>query len=931
MKPYFATALLTATLTLTTTGITTASTGTTSTTSTTKATAARTPTPRPESRCGPPGDPTWAPTATRRGPAKGAYNPYVGNGYLGVRVPPAGAGYSPPDPDDKDEKTGWPLYTPRYDGAFAAGLYARGPANTAHREAIAALPHWSALDLTVGGETYGPRSRVSGYRQTMNLRCGFVRTSLTWTTADGRRTDLAYDVLTARDRAHTGAVRLRLTPHWTGAATVTDRIDGRGARRIAQTGGGPRGKKTMDVAFRTDGTHRDGAVASTLKAPGVTHPARRARELSNSQSADFRVRDGGTYDITKYVGVATTRTPTTRTPTIRTHPTPRTTAQTASRQAAALGWDALFSSHAAAWRRLWASDIEIPGRPDLQLWARSAQYGLLSSTRPGSRDSIAPAGLTSDNYAGMIFWDAETWMFPALLATRPDLAEPVLAYRHFTRAAARENASKTSVKGLFYPWTSASRGALWSECQSWYPPHCVQQNHLQGDIALAAWQYYLATGDRAWLRERGGPLLKGIAEYWMSRTTLNKDGSYSIQNVAGPDEYSNGVTDGVYTNTVAATALRAAARAARVLGEQAPAAWTRTADRIRIPYDKKRKIYLQYAGYADSTIKQADTVLLTYPLDWPMPKGAAAATLDHYSARTDPDGPAMTDSVHAIDAAAIGEPGCSSYTYLQRSVRPFMRGPFALFSESRGTKAGAGDALAGSPAQDFLTGKGGFLQVFTHGLTGLRLREGDALHLDPTLPPQLAKGGVKLRGMRWRGRTYDIAIGPKETTVRLTSGDAFRVESPRVESPRVKSQHVESPRGGTVTVAPGSPAVLKTRRPDLTPTTDAARCRPATATSEDPGLYAAAAVDGNPVTAWSPTARNASLTVDLGRPVRLGAISPKWAVRPASQRVQTSKDGHTWHAPDATPARHVRITVRAGDKAPSLRELTVKRSSPTSN
>ncbi|ATL30202.1 discoidin domain-containing protein [Streptomyces formicae] len=908
VKPRLAAALLTAAaLTLTTTGTTTASAGTPAANPNPNPNS--TPTPRPDSRCDPPGDPTWTPTATRRSPAKGAYNPYVGNGYLGVRVPPAGTGYSPPDPGDKGEKTGWPLYTPRYDGAFAAGLYARGPENTAHREAIAALPHWTALDLTVGGETYGPHSHVSGYRQTMNLRCGFVRTSLTWTTTDGRRTDLTYDVLTARDRAHTGAVRLRLTPHWTGTATVTDRIDGRGARRIAQTGGGPRGKKTMDVAFRTDGTRADGAVASTLKAPGVTHAAGRARELSNSQAAEFRVRDGGTYDVTKYVGVDTTRA--THTP----H-SPRAAAQRASRRAAALGWDALFASHAAAWRRLWTSDIELPGRPDLQLWARAAQYGLLSSTRAGSRDSIAPAGLTSDNYAGMIFWDAETWMLPALLATRPELAEPVLAYRHFTRDAARENARKTSVKGLFYPWTSASRGALWSECQSWYPPHCVQQNHLQGDIALAAWQYYLATGDRAWLRERGGPLLKGIAEYWMSRITRNTDGSYSIQNVAGPDEYSNGVTDGVYTNAVAATSLRAAARAARVLGERAPASWTRTADRIRIPYDKKRKIYLQYAGYDGSTIKQADTVLLTYPLDWPMPKGAAAATLDHYSARTDPEGPAMTDSVHAIDAAAIGEPGCASYTYLQRSVRPFMRGPFALFSESRGTKAGAGDALAGSPAQDFLTGKGGFLQVFTHGLTGLRLHEGDALRLDPTLPPQLAKG-VTLRGMRWRGRTFDITIGPKRTTVRLTSGDVFRITSPR---------------DGTLTATPHSPATLTTRRPDLTPTTNAARCRPAKATSEDPGLYAAAAVDGNPVTTWSPTARNASLTVDLGRPTRLGAITPKWAVRPASQRVRTSTNGHTWHTPTANPpaARYVRITVRAADdKAPSLRELTVKHASPS--
>lgn len=336
------------------------------------------------------------------------------------------------------------------------------------------------------------------------------------------------------------------------------------------------------------------------------------------------------------------------------------------------------------------------------------------------------------------------------------------------------------------------------------PPHCITQNHLQGDVSLAVWQYYLATGDRDWLARRGWPLLEGIADFWASRATADEDGGYSVKEVAGPDEYSNGVTDGVFTNAVAATSLRNATRAARLLGHPAPPEWARVADGLRIPYDPARKIFLQYAGYDGSTIKQADTVLLIHPLEWPMEPGAAASTLNYYAARTDPDGPAMTDSVHAIDAAAIGEPGCATYTYLERAVRPFMRGPYALFSEARGAKAGAHDPLSGFPAEDFLTGKGGFLQVFTHGLTGLRLRE-DGVRLDPLLPPQLGSG-VTLTGLHYRGRTYDLAIGPRTTTVRLTSGAPFTVHSP------IGSRLLTR----TLT--------LPTRRPDLARTTDAARC-----------------------------------------------------------------------------------------------------------
>ncbi|MFJ2431683.1 discoidin domain-containing protein [Streptomyces anulatus] len=826
---------------------------------------------------------SWAPTSTRFGEAAG-YDPYIGNGYLGHRVPPAGAGYAA-----TGEKTGWPLYTPRYAGAFVSGLYARDKAVSEGREVIAALPSWTNIDVGVGGETLGPDTpagRISHYRQTVFLSCGLVRTSLRWTTADGRATDLVYDVLADRSDVHTGAVRLRMTPRWSGAATVTGRLDDRGARRVTLR---------EDGTFRTLGTGIEGSVAQAMRrGSGMVESLR-----PGASPHATTVRAGRTYTFEKYVGIDTALT----------SRAPAEDAREAAHRAARRGWDRVFAANEAAWREVWSADVLVPGDRRLQGWLRSAQYGLLASTRRGSSDSIAPAGLTSDNYAGMVFWDAETWMFPGLLATRPELARPVVEYRYRTRGAARANAEKYGHRGLFYPWTSASRGRMDSECQSWDPPHCLTQNHLQGDVSLAVWQYYLATGDRDWLASRGWPLLRGIAEFWESRATANADGSYSVNDVAGPDEYSNGVDDGVFTNAVAATALRNATRAARILGRSAPAAWNKVADHLRIPYDAEKRVFLQYAGYNGSTIKQADTVLLTYPLEWPMEPGAAAATLDYYAARTDPDGPAMTDSVHAIDAAETGEPGCSTYTYLQRSVRPFMRGPYELFSEARGEKSGAEDPLSGFPAEDFLTGKGGFLQVFTHGLTGLRLRE-DGVRLDPTLPHRLREG-VTLKGLRYRDATYEVGIGPRTTTVRLTSGAPFTVHT--AQGPRRLSSALELP----------------TRRPDLTPTADAARCRPVTATSEAPGLYAEAAVDGAPATSWSPDGAEGSLTVDLGaKPLRLASVTPAWSdTAPVSYTVETSLDGRFWRPYLAgDTARKVRVTVRSEDpeKPVGLAELRVE-------
>jgi hypothetical protein len=389
----------------------------------------------------------------------------------------------------------------------------------------------------------------------------------------------------------------------------------------------------------------------------------------------------------------------------------------------------VFADHAAAWSDLWQSDITVANQPDLQDWIRSSLYNLWSSIRGGADDSISPVGLSSDNYAGLIFWDAETWMYPSLLLMHPDIADSVISYRQKTLPGALKNATDLGYQGAFYPWQGAGTGDLNQECHSVNPPHCITQIHLQGDIALAVWQYYLASGDTAWLRNRWS-ILRGIAQFWAGRVTANSDGTYSLQNVAGPDEYSNGVTDGVFTNAGAATALRNATKAAQILGYSAPAQWTTIADHLRMPFDSTNQVFLQYAGYAGTLIKQADTVLLMYPMDWPMSPQVAANTLDYYAARTDPDGPAMSDAIHAVDSAQIGEPGCSTNTYLDRSIKPFIRDPFAQFAEARGSKAGSQDPLAGAPAYDFLTGAGGFMQVFTYGLTGFRWRA-DRVHPRP--------------------------------------------------------------------------------------------------------------------------------------------------------------------------------------------------------
>jgi trehalose/maltose hydrolase-like predicted phosphorylase len=83
--------------------------------------------------------------------------------------------------------------------------------------------------------------------------------------------------------------------------------------------------------------------------------------------------------------------------------------------------------------------------------------------------------------------------------------------------------------------------------------------------------------DDNWLRTIGYPMLQGIADFWVSRSTVvtNADGTIEahINDVIPPDEYVDHVNDSVYTNFVAAQSLRFAVSAAGVLGMLHRAAW----------------------------------------------------------------------------------------------------------------------------------------------------------------------------------------------------------------------------------------------------------------------------------------------------------------------------------------------------------------------
>ena len=420
------------------------------------------------------------------------------------------------------------------------------------------------------------------------------------------------------------------------------------------------------------------------------------------------------------------------------------------------------------WPKLWqTSDVVIQGDSEAQQVTHANLFYLLSSTYPGSDHSIPPMGLSSSIYGGHIFWDAEVWMMPALIVQHPDYAKSIIDYRFKTLGQAKKNAKMHGFAGAEYPWESADTGAEMA------PAEFAQERHITADVGWAAWQYYLWTGDRAYLAKEGWPVLSATAAYWVSRVSKGTDGKYHILKVLSPDETADVVNDDAYTNGVVQANLRAAVSAAKTLGQAADPRWKTIADGLYFPTDKQRGIPAENdAPMTDRfSAKQADTLLLIYPLQKPFDAQTAGKMLDFYAAHTIKNGPAMTASMQAIVAAKLGR-GQASLDQFHDSYRPFERGPWDAFAEKRT-----------SNRVYFCTGMGGCLQSVLYGFAGLQVMEagqkavgteiatdgGVSLYADPHLPP--GWGGLTIKGVRFRGKSYDVAVtsGNKVSVNKVTA------------------------------------------------------------------------------------------------------------------------------------------------------------------
>ena len=401
------------------------------------------------------------------------------------------------------------------------------------------------------------------------------------------------------------------------------------------------------------------------------------------------------------------------------------------------GEEALMQAHYRLWDELWQGDIRIEGDDDAQRIVRFALFNLYSSCRGGSRLSIPPMGLSLQGYNGHIFWDTELWMYPPMLLLNQDIARSMLDYRFDRLPVARKKALAYGYRGAMFPWESDDSG------EEATPTHALTgpfEHHITADIGIACWNYYCVTRDMRWLQREGYPLLKEIADFWTSRVTRNQDGSYSIHNVTGADEYANGVTDNAFTNGAASLALKYACQAAEICGEKVPEIWQEIGENIRI-LQFENGVTREHSTYKGEMIKQADANLLAYPLGLITDEYRQRQDLEYYAERIDQkDGPAMSYSVYCVQYARMGDAD-KAYEMFRRCYEPNLRKPFGVISET---------PTSNNPY--FMTGAGGLLQTVLNGFCGLQITDEGIVQLPSALPSHWKR--VTVTGVGSDKKTY---------------------------------------------------------------------------------------------------------------------------------------------------------------------------------
>ena len=701
----------------------------------------------------------------------------IGNGYLGTR------------------------------GAFEEGFAGDSPSTLVHGifdHAPGALvpelvnaPNWLPITLTIDGTPFRmittasdmmrpPHGLVLGFERALELDRGVLRREVLFRAASGSIVRIIFERFASLHDQHILAQRVQvIAVEGSPLVEVESALDG------AVTNAGV-AHWLPDMTVHTDGdligleaktqqSHYVLGMASRLVCEHpkpVQHPG---SPLCPAVRTSVRLQQEGSAIFDKITAIYTSRDVT----------APLETAIAAVETAATLGYDRLYSDHAAEWAKYWAdTDILIEGDDECQLAVRFTIYHILiTAPRHDENVSIGAKTLSGMGYKGHIFWDTELFALPPLTLTQPHLARNLLMYRYHRLEGARHKAQANGYEGAMFPWESTDTGEettpQWSDVQPdgsririWTGD---TEQHISTDISYGVWQYWQWTGDDEFFTRCGAEMILDTAVFWGSRVEA-VNGRYELSQQIGPDEYHENIDNSVFTNRMVVWHLETARKTLAWLAAHHPgdhqrlvaqlrltperlAKWDDIIEKMYIPFDDEKQIHLQFPGFFEmeyipvpnytprtssvqailgharsiqtQVIKQADVVMLMALIgDSLASREVMLNNWQTYYPRTD-HGSSLSPAIHAWVGARLG--------LTDEAYDMFYHAAHIDLHDNKGNVRDGMHAAA----------CGGVYQALLFGFCGLKLNADGPTIDTPRLPEHWRRVSF---GVYYRGKRHTFVV-----------------------------------------------------------------------------------------------------------------------------------------------------------------------------
>lgn len=336
-------------------------------------------------------------------------------------------------------------------------------------------------------------------------------------------------------------------------------------------------------------------------------------------------------------------------------------------------YDELLAAHIKVWKEFFAKiNIDIDGDDRADTALRFCSYHTaVSIPRNDSVHGLAAKNLTGEAYNNYVWWDCEIYQCPVFIYSGIDSVKNMLLYRYDRLSEAKKIAASEGRKGARYPFISSVTGEekVWKHVR-----HPYMQYHVVADVAWGVLNYYNATADSDFMKEKGIEMLSEISDYWVSRVE-ESEGRYVINEVTGCDEHHPYVNNDAYTNYLVHYVLKNTIKLCERFGKEINEKWKKVCDKLYLPMSRGGLIP-QFDGYFELSqtlesegganfgfqmkkpgglyhksqiIKQPDVMVLFSHIHNNFPKSVYERNWDYYEAMCEASS-SLTFPVHSICA-----------------------------------------------------------------------------------------------------------------------------------------------------------------------------------------------------------------------------------------------------------------------------------------